>query len=190
MPLGGLDPAQRLVRRAKAVRGTIRFRMRCSPRFDYARAQHASRAEAGILVFISNGNDGTALRLRASVPIRLDQGDGVAEFELAAGQSAAFVLEDMVQGIDSAAGDPHFVTAAFKATSNFWRRWVARSNYRGCWRDTVNRSTLVLKLLTSFEHGSMAVAPTFGLPRTGFMGGLGRHQALDQLGCGELAAAG
>jgi len=75
--------------------------------------------------------------------------EGVAEFELAAGQSAAFVLEDAAHGADSASADARFVTAAFKATSDFWRRWVARSSYHGCWRDVVNRSALVLKLLTS-----------------------------------------
>lgn len=166
MPVGGPDPAQRLVRRAKAVRGTIRFRMRCAPRFDYARAGHAVREEAGTLVFASVGEDGTALRLHASVPLRVEGDEGVAEFELAAGQSAAFVLEDAARGADSASADARFVTAAFKATSDFWRRWVARSSYHGRWRDVVNRSALVLKLLTSAEHGSIVAAPTFGLPET------------------------
>src|ERR1700732_4014489 len=32
--------AHSLVRRAKTVRGEVRFQMRCDPRFDYARATH------------------------------------------------------------------------------------------------------------------------------------------------------
>ena len=53
---------------------------------------------------------------------------------------------------------------AFKETVNFWRAWIGRSTYKNRWRETVNRSALVLKLLTSREHGSMVAAPTFGLP--------------------------
>jgi GH15 family glucan-1,4-alpha-glucosidase len=52
------------------------------------------------------------------------------------------------------------VTAAFKVTSDYWRRWVGRSTYRGRWREIVNRSALILKLLTSSEHGSMVAALT------------------------------
>ncbi|MGB6410770.1 MAG: glycoside hydrolase family 15 protein, partial [Candidatus Deferrimicrobiaceae bacterium] len=53
---------------------------------------------------------------------------------------------------------------AFKETLNFWRQWVARSTYRGRWRETVNRSALTLKMLTSRSNGSIVAAPTFGLP--------------------------
>jgi GH15 family glucan-1,4-alpha-glucosidase len=47
---------------------------------------------------------------------------------------------------------------------NFWHRWVSHSTYRGRWREMVNRSALLLKLLTSKPYGSMVAAPTFGLP--------------------------
>jgi GH15 family glucan-1,4-alpha-glucosidase len=64
---------------------------------------------------------------------------------------------------------PDYVPDAFKETVNFWRAWIARSTYKNRWRETVNRSALVLKLLTSREHGSMVAAPTFGLPE--YIGG-------------------
>jgi hypothetical protein len=60
--------------------------------------------------------------------------------------------------------DPDYYRDAFKATVNFWRRWIDRNPYRGRWREQVNRSALTLKLLTSQEHGSIVAAPTFGLP--------------------------
>ena len=34
-------------------------------------------------------------------------------------------------------------------TVNFWRDWIGRCTYKGRWRETVNRSALTLKLLTS-----------------------------------------
>ncbi len=163
MAIGGSHP-QQLVRRIKAVRNAIPFRMRCAPRFDYARATCVVRSEAGTIVFVAAGQQGTALRLHSSVKLRIENDAAVCEFELAVGQSAFFVLEDAAAGANGEAVDSRHVTSAFKSTSDFWRRWVKRSSYRGRWRDMVNRSALVLKLLTSDEHGSIVAAPTFGLP--------------------------
>ncbi len=164
MALGGPDKGQRLIRRAKAVRGILRFHMRCAPRFDYARAEHDLRQEADTVVFRSLGADGLALRLRATVPMRIVAGEAFAEFELAPGESATFVLEDAAHGMGGAAAASDYVTTTFKEVSDYWRQWVARSTYRGRWRDVVNRSSLALKLLTSAEHGAMVAAATFGLP--------------------------
>jgi GH15 family glucan-1,4-alpha-glucosidase len=164
MAIGDHDHGQRLIRRAKAVRGILRFRMRCAPRFDYARAEHEARHEDDTVVFHSRGADGLALRLRATVPMRISDGEAFAEFELAPGQSAAFVLEDAAYGAGSAAAASDYVANSFKEVSDYWRQWVARSSYRGRWRDIVNRSSLALKLLTSAEHGAMIAAATFGLP--------------------------
>jgi GH15 family glucan-1,4-alpha-glucosidase len=161
MSLGDLDAGSRIVRRVKAVRGTIHVRMRCMPRFDYARLDPEIHAEAGAVIFA--GSNKLVLRLRASVPLDVSKGAALAEFDLAAGESASFILEDASSG-DSISGNPEYVSAAFKETSDYWRRWVQRSNYRGRWRDIVNRSALVLKLLTSSEHGSIIAALTFGLP--------------------------
>src|SRR5258705_11369671 len=41
MPVEDSGVAHNLVRRAKTVRGTIRFSMRCDPRFDYGRGPHS-----------------------------------------------------------------------------------------------------------------------------------------------------
>jgi GH15 family glucan-1,4-alpha-glucosidase len=162
MSIGDPDAGSRLVRRVKAVHGTVRFRMRCMPGFDYARADHKVYAEAGTVIF--TGSDNLALRLRASVPIDISNGAALAEFDLAAGDTASFVLEDAPYGRDSVSADPGYVSAAFKETSDYWRSWVRRSSYRGRWREIVTRSALALKLLTSCEHGSMIAALTFGLP--------------------------
>src|SRR5258708_18324439 len=72
MSIGDLDAGSRLVRRVKAVRGSIHFRMRCMPRFDYATLDPKIYAEAGTVIF--KGGDNLALRLRASVPVGVSQG--------------------------------------------------------------------------------------------------------------------
>jgi len=153
-----------LVRRVKTVRGEIRFRMVCDPRFDYGRRGHRVEIRDGEAVFHPAGRGLKALRLRSEVPLRADKGAATAEFTLRAGETASFVLEEVRGNGDSPSSGEDYVSRAFKDTLNFWRQWVARSNYRGRWRETVNRSALTLKLLTSLPYGSIVAAPTFGLP--------------------------
>src|SRR6202008_3144864 len=52
----------------------------------------------------------------------------------------------------------------FQQTVRFWKNWIAKSKYKGRWREMVQRSALLLKLLISREHGSLIAAPTFSLP--------------------------
>jgi GH15 family glucan-1,4-alpha-glucosidase len=163
MPIG--CPARTLVRRVKTVRGEVSFRMLCAPRFDYGRARHrVERRSERELAFASDGPDRVAFLLRSDVALSVVDGDAVATFRLGAGQSASFVLEEAVLGQPAASSAPDFVSASFKRTNDAWRRTIARSTYRGRWREMVNRSALTLMLLTSDEHGSMVASPTFGLP--------------------------
>ncbi|HEX2340098.1 MAG TPA: glycoside hydrolase family 15 protein, partial [Vicinamibacterales bacterium] len=165
MPVEDAGVAHNLVRRAKTVRGELRFVMRCDPRFDYARATHTvdRRSDTEILFVGRSGAGELALRLRSSVPMKVADGAAVAEFTLRADESASFVLEVVIDG-PSPSLNRDYVADAFKETVNFWRRWIARSTYTSRWREMVNRSALALKLLTSREHGSVLAAPTFGLP--------------------------
>ena len=73
MPAADAGQAHIVVRRAKTVRGEVRFQMRCEPRFDYARATHTAehRSETEILFHGRGGQGGLVLRLRSSVPMRL-----------------------------------------------------------------------------------------------------------------------
>ena len=73
------------------------------------------------------GAEALALRLRSSVPMRLDQGAATVEFTLGADRSAWFVLEVVLPGQPSPSAQPDYESDAFKRTVNFWRRWVARS---------------------------------------------------------------
>ncbi len=167
MPIGIFphDHPRVLVRRVKCVRGVVRFDLVFDPRFDYARAEHRVETRDGEVIFASTGPDGTAVRLRTPVPVTVG-GDGVARatFELRAGEKAAFVMEEVADHLSSPSAAPHYVSDAFKDTVNFWRTWIGRSQYAGRWRESVNRSALVLKLLVSQTHGSLVAAPTFGLP--------------------------
>src|SRR5947209_6045379 len=164
MPVEEVERPHTLVRRVKTVRGEICFRMLCAPRFDYARATHRVEQRDDEVLFISQGNDRMALRLCTSVPLRICNGDAIAEFTLRADEHAAFVLEWAQPGADSPILSPDYVPSCFKNTVNFWRRWIGHSTYQGRWREMVNRAALTLKLLVSQPYGSLVAAPTFGLP--------------------------
>jgi GH15 family glucan-1,4-alpha-glucosidase len=164
MPITELGHAHNLVRRAKSNRGDVKFRMVCDPRFNYGRSEHKIEKKKNEVLFISQGDDKTVLRLRSEVPVRVENGAAIAEFTLRCDQSAAFILEDAQKRKESPSAGPDYVPDAFKETLNFWRQWLRHSNYRGRWREMVNRSALTLKLLTSAQHGSIVAAPTFGLP--------------------------
>jgi GH15 family glucan-1,4-alpha-glucosidase len=160
------DHPRHLVRRVKTVRGCVEYDVRFAPRFDYARAEHeVVEISERELIFRSLGADGTTVRLRTDVPLTVgEDGAATGTFELAAGESAAFVMEEVGEGLTSPSADPEYVSDAFKATVNYWRTWIGRSLYTGRWREMVNRSALALKLMVSDTHGSLIAAPTFGLP--------------------------
>jgi len=56
MPVEATEQAHNLVRRAKTVRGEIKYRMVCKPAFDYARATHQVELHDGEAIFTSNGD--------------------------------------------------------------------------------------------------------------------------------------
>ena len=163
MPIEVNTQAHNLIRRAKTVRGEIKYRVVCKPAFDYARATHQIEIHGGEVIFTSNGDDKTVLRLRSSVPLHEEGGAAVGEFTLTDGETASFVLENTEETLNDSS-DPDFVSRSFKNTVNYWHEWVGKSNYKGRWREMVNRSALTLKLLTSWHHGPILAAPTFGLP--------------------------
>lgn len=170
MPVADDSDQHALVRRAKTVRGEVRFEMIFAPRFDYGRAGHRVEMRNGEVVFHADRPRGLSLRLRADRPLQVVEGDARATFTLGTGETAAFILDRFETGEPSAVAEPGYVARAFKETSNYWRNWIGRSTYRGRWQEIVHRSALVLKLLTSRQHGSLVAAPTFGVPES--IGGL------------------
>jgi GH15 family glucan-1,4-alpha-glucosidase len=164
MPVEERFHAHDLVRRVKTVRGELPYRMICAPRFDYGRADHTVEVADGQVIFASRGADKTVIRLRTCVPLKIVDGAAVAEFTLRAGQTASFVLEQVIPQAESPSTSPDYVSTSFKQTSDFWHRWVRGMQYNGRWREMMQRSAMTLKLMTSARYGSLVAAPTFGLP--------------------------
>jgi GH15 family glucan-1,4-alpha-glucosidase len=163
MPIGddGEQPNE-IIRTVSVIRGKLEFKMECQPRPNYARCGHTINIEDGCAVFSPESDSCPALALYSSVPLRQESQGATAEFCLRAGERATFVFG----GVRPLGQQPEmeFVEQRFHETARFWKGWVARSKYKGRWREMVNRSALMLKLLISREHGSLIAAPTFSLP--------------------------
>ena len=167
MPVEELYSGKELIRRVTTVRGKTHYKLRCAPRFNYGRSAHTTQlVNETEAVFTSSGADGTVLRFLSSVPLQLENGDIVAEFTLAPNQIADFLLEHVDLQHNEVRDFKTFITESLFNTVNYWKNWVAQSTYQGRWMEMVNRSALVLKLLTSYNYGSIIAAPTFSLPES------------------------
>jgi len=164
MPVGGPSQewANKIVRNVHVLKGEIKFRVCCAPRFDYARSSHSVSVKKGTVLFRPQAQSLKPMALHATVPLTIKEGDAVAEFTLAAGQQATFTFGEASKNDPQL--DEHQFDDLMKETSRYWHSWIAQSQYQGRWREMVNRSALILKLLTSHEYGSLIAAPTFGLP--------------------------
>ncbi|MEO3872117.1 glycoside hydrolase family 15 protein [Nonomuraea sp. B12E4] len=157
----------RLIRRVSCVRGKLPFRIRVSPRFDYARQSHSLTREGALTLFESPS---LSLALSASVPMETDGRDAWARFELQEGEHAVFSLDKTCPGLETRGCPIEEAEQEFVATVRFWRKWLSASRYRGRWREVVHRSALTLKLLTYAPTGGIVAAPTTSLPEH-FSGG-------------------
>lgn len=155
-----------IIRKITTVRGNIKYRAVCAPRFDYAREKHSLEQEDGAYLFIPEGSSQPPLRLLSDITLRPEKDDVVSEFTLSEGETACFALE-AEHNKNNRKGTLHeYVESSYHETINYWQNWISQSKYKGRWQDIVNRSALTLKLLISHEHGSMVAAPTFSLPES------------------------
>ena len=163
MPVTARSQKNVLVRIVRCVHGDVTFRLRCQPAFDYARCKHQVSFEGADARFAPESQSSPVMRLQSTVELYEDGNAAAAEFSICKGETATFVF-----GADADLKKTPFdvgVTGCdLEETLRYWREWSAKSQYHGRWRETVNRSALVLKLLTSREFGSLVAAPTFGLP--------------------------
>jgi GH15 family glucan-1,4-alpha-glucosidase len=165
MPVEELYNGKELIRRVTTVRGTVTYEMKCMARFNYARSSHTVNVISDKEVILTSEEEKpTVLRLKSSVPLEVINGDVVAKFTLSATQTADFLLEHIDRESAKQRDFKSFVTDSLFQTVNYWKDWIAQSTYKGRWLEIVNRSALVLKLLTSHNYGSIVAAATFSLP--------------------------
>ncbi|MDR6612847.1 glycoside hydrolase family 15 protein [Leifsonia sp. 1010] len=154
-----------VLRGIRVVRGELDFHIECRPRFDFGRRHHTASAVDGGVVFEGDAVRASLTGLTADELGGLDLagGDVDATVTVSAGELRLFVFqtapESGAEPLTADAGE-----TAFRETVAFWREWLQRSTYAGRWRESVERSAMVLKLLQYAPSGGLVAAPTAALP--------------------------
>jgi len=154
-----------VIRTVRCTRGKVALRMDLALRFDYGltipwvtTADHELRAVAGpnMVVLRSHCSD------RKPAEVHGEKLTTVSEFTLLAGEQQCFVLTyaSSIEPVPK----PVPIEAAFNDTEKFWLEWVDRSQYKGPYKEIVDRSLLTLKAMTYNPTGGIVAAVTAGLP--------------------------
>lgn len=173
MPPRGEQPC--IVRTVEGISGSVCLRSELKPRFHQGRVVPWVRATGNRTVAVA-GPD--ALWQSADGPVQAigsgqsDSGSGstILEFRVPAGRRLTLQLVWSPSHLGAAPASLYVPQETLlKATSDFWRNWVAQCRYRGPWREAVVRSLITLKALTYAPSGGIVAAPTTSLPEC--MGG-------------------
>ena len=161
MPIAKHEEDFAIFRRLKGVYGEHTIRVNVRPRFGYAR--RGCRAERnpdgeGYLLHDPAGEEPTMLLITTAELEVTDHGL-TGELRLNKGEDIDFLLT-VTDGIRH---DRDWMVN-FRDCRDYWEKWSAKCTYRGLWKESVHRSALALKLLTSAHYGSTVAAATFGLP--------------------------
>ncbi|PGG98793.1 hypothetical protein AJ80_09477 [Polytolypa hystricis UAMH7299] len=177
-----------LIRKIGCVRGTMDIVIEIFPAFNYARDDHRAtdcpKDDIGNARTQTMTFDSPTERLLVDVHVEPEdkesntfptvqfelqekphlKGPGlVARLKLSVGQAVTFILRSDETNI------PHENVGAYierleSETFEFWTAWTRQCTFRGHYREQVERSLLVLKLLTYKPTGAIVAAPTFSLP--------------------------
>ena len=155
-------PEHELVRIAECVDGEVPVLVEADLRPGYG--ARAARLREGGALGLRLEEGGALTTLRASAPLALGA-DGVARARAVLREGDALVVS-LAYDRDAPAVLPPLAAAreALRRTAREWRRFSGGLSYRGPWRAQVERSALVLKLLSFAPSGAIVAAPTTSLP--------------------------
>ena len=172
MPVAGdrATDRHRVVRMLRMVRGSLRFRVDCRPRFNYGRDPHEIEVHQDGTIFRSSSLSLTLSPIRYAEhlfeqqEVRRTEEGICAIATLREGEAGGVVLETGASPDPPRCYPPGEARELLEQTQDFWRRWLDCSGYTGRWREMIERSAMTLKLMTYAPTGALIAAPTAGLP--------------------------
>ncbi|HEX4424272.1 MAG TPA: glycoside hydrolase family 15 protein [Terriglobales bacterium] len=150
-----------VVRIVRGIAGEGLVRTFFSPRFDFG--SRKSRIEGNRKSGWSIVCGPHRLTMRSNAPMESDKNSLEAEWLVKEAETYYFTLQysDFYTDKEPPAVSPK--TAQHK-TAHFWSNWISQSQYRGPYREPVERSLITLKALTYAPSGAFCAAPTTSLP--------------------------
>lgn len=104
------------------------------------------------------------------ITFRKEQRDGmlgegiVAHLKVYEGQAISFVLRNDIDNHVTENITTEVLDSQQHDTQSYWYHWITRSKYKGRWREVVQRSLMLLKMMTYEPTGAIIAAPTFSVP--------------------------
>ncbi|HTT69388.1 MAG TPA: glycoside hydrolase family 15 protein [Gemmatimonadales bacterium] len=165
MPVAGArHRSSEIHRRVSCPRGAVEMEVVFAPRFDYGALKVELMVRRHGVLATDVEDDVATLAAPPDITWQVEEGCAVAHLALRAGEAAWFVLrhdDDEVHPVEDYCSDEKL-----DATARWWDEWLARLDYRGPYRQEVERSALVLKLCSYEPSGAIIAAPTTSLPET------------------------
>ena len=168
--VGAGDPytSPTIYRLVECRSGSSEVEVEWGPRFDYGRAPTRLEVRADSVIARSDDEQAVLAGLPRGTTLETE-GDTVrARLSVNAGETVPLVMR---YGAEVAHCDRETVVRLRDRTVAVWREWVASrtegdrmAGFEPEWRPLVQRSELVLKLLTHPDTGAIAAAPTTSLP--------------------------
>ncbi|MFB9909001.1 glycoside hydrolase family 15 protein [Allokutzneria oryzae] len=157
MPIREARP--QVLRMVEGVSGRVAMRSELALRFDYGRIRPWLRVDGRRIRAIAGPDE---VIIDGDVKHLVRDGGCAADFTVAAGERIGLRL--CWNGLRQGEPDEPDIPAAVRATEDWWKRWVARCQYTGDYRDAVVRSLITLKALSYAPSGAIAAAATTSLP--------------------------
>lgn len=178
-----------VIRKLECSRGNVSLDVELFPAFNYARDPHNARAnlhndfsqhrlqtihfesESEKLQVDIFGDSKEPDRIgHPNAEMKLEEKQGIqgrglsARLELSEGQTVTFVIHSPENSMPSEVMVASHLHKMEEETSDYWTNWTRKCKFRGHYRETVERSLLILKLLTYKPTGAIVASPTFSLP--------------------------
>ncbi len=157
----------RVHRCLKIIKGSMRFILTLMPRPEFARVIPSITEENGNLFRVKWGSKTITLAITGGNAFQMSNISGTLTLalQLEAGDEAHI---DLIYGNHNSTRP---LPCPFEANKLFWQDWLLlclgeRCTYLGEFAPMLNRSLLVLKLLTFQSTGAIAAAATTSLPET------------------------
>lgn len=164
---GRTDPYRQLVRIVEGVRGTVEIRCDLRPRFDYGALRPWLRHHPEMRTYSAVGGNAAFILTADAAALAVDpQANAIAgQFTVRKGERVRFsLISSQPHAMVNHACPPGEIDRRLDETLAWWQAWNAAGRYAGSYPETVRRSAMVLKLLSSADTGAIIAAPTTSLP--------------------------